>query len=166
MAEWSVTIEAIDPKLEPAPSADDVEELLDVLPPASLSYGPGRYTVQMLVESDNLQTALSDAAQYYSDAIAKLSLPNWTVVRAEVITADALALEVATPNLPALLGVAELAGLLGVSRQRASELARSESFPRPVASLASGPVWLEPAVLRYAEEWTRRPGRPKKVASR
>ncbi len=34
-------------------------------------------------------------------------------------------------NAPELVGVAELASLLSVSRQRASELARSRGFPAP-----------------------------------
>lgn len=54
-----------------------------------------------------------------------------------------------------LVGVAEVAALLGVSRQRVSQLAASESFPAPEAQLAAGPVWLRAAV----EQWARSTGR-------
>lgn len=54
-----------------------------------------------------------------------------------------------------LMGVAEIAQLLGVSRQRVTQLAKAEGFPRPVASLAAGPVWESADV----EAWGRRVGR-------
>jgi hypothetical protein len=60
------------------------------------------------------------------------------------------------------VGVAELAELLSVSKQRASELARKSDFPRPVSQLASGPIWRLSAILRYSRQWRRQPGRPKK----
>ncbi len=55
--------------------------------------------------------------------------------------------------------MAEVAELLKVSRQRASALARSESFPSPVVALRSGPVWTRASVNRFVESWRRRPGR-------
>lgn len=58
-----------------------------------------------------------------------------------------------------LAGVAELAALLRVSRQRVCQLARSGSFPAPVAQLASGPIWSTDHVRHFASSWDRRPGR-------
>ncbi len=61
-----------------------------------------------------------------------------------------------------LVGLAEIAEMLGVSRQRAGQLSREyPDFPAPVAELASGRVWERAGV----EEWAlrhpqRRPGRP------
>ncbi|MEX2439699.1 MAG: hypothetical protein WD739_07440 [Actinomycetota bacterium] len=60
------------------------------------------------------------------------------------------------------VGASELAALLGVTRQRASALAASSTFPAPVARLASGPVWKKSSVGRFVDEWERRPGRPRK----
>ena len=68
-------------------------------------------------------------------------LPEWPLVEAEVLTATELDRQNALPSLPELVGVAEVAELLKVSRQRTSALARSESFPSPVVALRSGPVW-------------------------
>jgi hypothetical protein len=68
------------------------------------------------------------------------------------------------PTYPDVVGVSELAMLLGVSRQRASELARSATFPRLFAELASGPVWTESHVRRFVDDWERRCGRPRKAS--
>jgi predicted DNA-binding transcriptional regulator AlpA len=50
-----------------------------------------------------------------------------------------------------LVGAHEIRGMLGVSRQRAYELAMRSDFPRPVAELAQGKVW----VLADVEAWIR-----------
>lgn len=45
-----------------------------------------------------------------------------------------------------LVGVTEIAQMLGVSRQRADQLSRTEAFPAPQAELAAGRVWSREAV--------------------
>ena len=40
-----------------------------------------------------------------------------------------------------LVGLTEIARMLGVSRQRAHQLAQTDDFPRPAAELANGRVW-------------------------
>lgn len=50
---------------------------------------------------------------------------------------------------PRLLGVKECAAILGVSRQRVSQLALTETFPKPVAHLASGPIWETKIIEQY-----------------
>ena len=65
------------------------------------------------------------------------------------------------PAHPALVGVTEVAGLLGVSRQRVTQLDRDlDDFPRPLARLAAGPVWVAAEVRAFEHRWARRPGRP------
>jgi len=54
-----------------------------------------------------------------------------------------------------LVGITEIAEMLGVSRQRVGQLAATASFPEPAARLAAGPVWEREAV----EEWARSTGR-------
>jgi prophage regulatory protein len=41
-----------------------------------------------------------------------------------------------------LVGAHEIRDLLGVSRQRVYQLAGRSDFPRPVATLAQGKIWL------------------------
>jgi predicted DNA-binding transcriptional regulator AlpA len=69
------------------------------------------------------------------------------------------------PSRPSieLAGVAEIAALLGVSRQRVDQLVREHAdFPKPVAELAAGRIWLKPEVVA----WARRAGRlPRSSAS-
>ncbi|MEJ7831740.1 MAG: AlpA family phage regulatory protein [Nocardioides sp.] len=54
-----------------------------------------------------------------------------------------------------LVGVAEVAKLLGISRARVGQLAKTANFPEPVARLAAGPVW-ESADI---QKWARQTGR-------
>lgn len=57
-----------------------------------------------------------------------------------------------------LIGVQEIAAMLGVSRQRADQLSRQKGFPEPTAVLANGRqrVWHTEDVQRWAEA-RRRP---------
>ncbi len=54
-----------------------------------------------------------------------------------------------------LVGVAEIARMLGVSRQRVSQLAETEQFPEPTVRLSAGPVWKREDI----EQWAERTGR-------
>jgi prophage regulatory protein len=59
-----------------------------------------------------------------------------------------------------LAGVAEIAALLGVSRQQVHRLARRADVPVPVALLQAGRIWLLEEVEVWAlERAGRRPGR-------
>lgn len=55
-----------------------------------------------------------------------------------------------------LVGLTEVAELLGVSRQRAHQLTRTPipKFPKPLARLASGPVWTRRDVIAYRKQRT------------
>ncbi|MGC9540005.1 hypothetical protein [Streptomyces sp. UG1] len=60
-----------------------------------------------------------------------------------------------------LLGYAEIAIVLGVSRQRAAQLAKKhKDFPSPVAALAGRPLYTPASIARFAERWERKTGRP------
>ncbi len=54
-----------------------------------------------------------------------------------------------------MLGAAELSALLGVSRQRVSQLTGKAWFPAPVIRLAMGTVWELVAIQRMASETGR-----------
>lgn len=56
-----------------------------------------------------------------------------------------------------LLSTVEIAGLLGVSRQRVDKLSRSDDFPEPVASLAIGRVWERADIVDWAKQTGRLP---------
>lgn len=51
-----------------------------------------------------------------------------------------------------LVGAREIRELLGVGRQRVYQLTARPDFPRPVATLASGKVWLVDDVESWIAE--------------
>ncbi len=55
-----------------------------------------------------------------------------------------------------LVGVAEIADMFGVTRQRVHAIMKTHSdFPFPVAELSAGHIWLREDV----EKWRRKSGR-------
>jgi hypothetical protein len=57
-----------------------------------------------------------------------------------------------------LVGLSEIASMLGVTRQRAGQLVRDyDDFPPPVAELAAGRVWETTAVEAWAKAHPERP---------
>jgi prophage regulatory protein len=50
-----------------------------------------------------------------------------------------------------LVGVTEIGDLLGVSRQRADQLSRTDGFPEPIGAIAAGRIWRRADV----EAWGR-----------
>jgi len=63
-----------------------------------------------------------------------------------------------------LVGLAEVADVLGVSKRTAARYTTRSDFPEPVARLRAGPVWLEEDVLAWARsEPSARPGKPLKA---
>jgi len=165
--EWSVEVKiqhAI-PKAEVVEATDD---LLEALAPysAAASAGAGTMTVQLTVEAKTLVGAAAAATRAVAEAFAKIRRTRHlrSILGGKVLTTEELERQLAEPPLPELIGVAELAGLLDVTKQRVSYLAKGTAgFPKPFATLAAGPVWLKPTVARFVETWERRPrGRPKK----
>lgn len=55
-----------------------------------------------------------------------------------------------------LVGTAEIAEMIGVSRQRVHQLTREDpDFPEPVAEISAGTIWLRADI----EAWARSSGR-------
>jgi predicted DNA-binding transcriptional regulator AlpA len=65
-------------------------------------------------------------------------------------------------TVPELAGLAEVAAILGVSRQRVRELAERDDFPQPVAQLSGGAVYVKSAIEAFNNHWNRKSGRPGK----
>lgn len=53
-----------------------------------------------------------------------------------------------------LIGVTEIAGELGVSRQRAGKLADDPDFPAPVLRTAAGRLYTRDSVKAFQQRWT------------
>lgn len=167
MTEWVVHVEA---HAEPDMEVDDDEvytgvvDLMELLADYdAVTAGDGRtWSVDLTIEDDwgpgGTAARATELAVTYAE---KAGLPLWPIVRCEVVRADLVDVEQAVPNFPDLVGAQEVTDLLNVSRQRLHELRASGRFPEPMVTLASGPVWLRPAVEAFLESWNRRPGRPK-----
>lgn len=161
MTEWSVAIEAAagadagDETVE----VDDLWRLVDALTGHGPAVGGGgnRYDVQFSVDAADIGAAMTKALRLWRRAVAAAGLPTWPIVRSELLTATEQAADLARPE-PELVGVSEIAGLLGTTRNRAWQVTRKTDFPRPLANLAGGPVWALPMVARFLEEWPRRRG--------
>jgi predicted DNA-binding transcriptional regulator AlpA len=54
--------------------------------------------------------------------------------------------------------IVEIAELLGVSKQRAHQLADKDGFPAPVAEDGRGPLWDRREVAAWAKVWRREKG--------
>lgn len=131
----------------------------------ALSHGPGRYSVRLAVEARTPQTAIDQAATLVQKAAINADLPDWPEVHVEATEWEQFERDLDQPTYPEVVGIAEIAALLGASKQRASALARSPRFPRPFAELKAGPIWFLPNVQRFIEEWDRKPGRPRTVTT-
>ena len=169
MSNWSVLIETAGPSDLYEPDVDDemedkVDDLIDGLAEygPSVSYNAHKLSVRLSVPADSYDPAgaATQAQDLWKQFADKVEI-SWPIVRLEVVAGDVLEAELANPAVPELLGVKELADQLGVSRQRASELARSSHFPTPSAILASGPIWTAAAVATFLALWERRAGRPR-----
>lgn len=53
------------------------------------------------------------------------------------------------------MGVAEVAKLLDVSRQRVDQLSRQKGFPKPIATLSTGRVWDWADIVKWARSQGR-----------
>lgn len=156
---WYVALEASGTFSEDV--ADDLVEALAKLH-ASASYGNGRVGVSLSLEATSPLEAAEKGTKVFLGALKRPA----RLEAVEVKAVEDLDKELERPNYPRLVGVAEVASLLGVSRQRVSELARADYFPAPLAQLAAGPVWDRVSLTHFLETWERTPrrkrGRPKK----
>lgn len=158
---WSVHVEAAgdgDP-------TGDLERLVDMFEvvDGAVAVMPGRFSVTFSIDrAITASTAARDGIKVYRRLVAESTVAAWPVVRLEVLTFAEHDRALDEPAIPQLVGVAEVAELLGVSRQRASQLHRERrpGFPVPVVELASGPVWTRAGVVEFVRGWDRRPGRP------
>jgi hypothetical protein len=58
--------------------------------------------------------------------------------------------------VPAVVGVAEAAEIMGWDKRRVITYIDRGSFPEPITSLASGRIWLREDVEAYARDWNAR----------
>jgi hypothetical protein len=137
----------------------------DVLRSAALSAGGGVRGVGTTasVGARDIGSACQRAVLAFTDLLRGVGLDH-QINRVAVLTEEAADAELETEP-DQLAGVSEVAALLSVSRQRVAELRQRDGFPAPVAHLAAGPIWRVATLRLFLDEWSRRPGRPRRAAA-
>jgi hypothetical protein len=165
MAEWVVTVEATRTPPSESPSDDEAaDSFSDLLAEhhgfAGLS--PSGWTATLSVEAGDAGEAHSKAVGLAVELAAKAGIGEHRVVLTEVALAEVHDAALERSNFPAIVGAGEVIDILGVSKQRLHQLRNDGRFPLPMLELKSGPLWMRPAIDRWAEvEWKRTPGRVK-----
>jgi hypothetical protein len=140
----------------PASSAIWAEHLAAALRHAGMNVRSARQHGRRFVIDGSLEAdSLGDVAGVILGGVASTGLAT-ILVAMEIADNAERDRQLAVPDL---IGVAEIAVSLSVSKSRASRLARSRAFPLPVATLSSGPVWVRATVDKWALDWRRRSGR-------
>jgi predicted DNA-binding transcriptional regulator AlpA len=136
---------------------DQLDDLMDALAPfhVSLSLAEGRLTAQLTVEAAGLVHAAEIGAQAVQDALdADPLLAGSRLVAVQVMTGEEF-----DQWLSGNLATAEVARLLGVSRQRVLQLEKDDpAMPRSVM-IGRAKMWPAAAIRRYASR-PRTVGRP------
>lgn len=129
--------------------------LFDVAAIGGAAVGKGRHleTTLSVTDVDDWLTAADRAIKVIGEHV------SGTILAVDVMTTDEA--DRRLNERPELVGVAEIAEILDVTKQRASVITQRNDFPAPLARLASGPVWRAGAVASFKTTWRRQPGRPR-----
>lgn len=135
--EWFVMLEAIGPVEGHSINTAQLSELLHAMDGTALGaiHSGGRYALQLRVTAEGPAEAVFVARARWRDTTAKLSLPPWDLVRAEVVTPAEFARE-CDPDRSGT-SLAERAAELAVSAGDAGEELLRSAFYDPVTSLPS-----------------------------
>lgn len=160
MKDWTVELHRETGRGDPDRTALDT--YLDALSDnhAALSVTrQGRISSRLTVTTPDPPAAAARAleAEEAANAVARLGGHVTAVIVADADTFDGEATWIRTP----LLGLTDIAKRLGVSRQRAGQLANDHPLFPPAATRAgSGPLYEEVAILAFQDNWERKAGRP------
>ena len=123
--------------------------------------GPTSLDVLLSVDADSPTTALTKGLRAFLSALVRARGDKGAeIVSVAIELPEHLERRLEQQNQITLVGIRELADLLGVTRQRASQIAAMRTFPAPLAKLAAGPVWNKASLTWFLEDWAREPRRP------
>lgn len=156
-SDWAIRLDTT-----PDLTEDQVDALMDELAYFSPSIGPDG--MQLCGYGPSWVDALSEAARETRQAMHRVGVEGARILGGEIKPYATFLRELEQPVLPTLMGLAEIAQAIGVSRQRAGQIAQRDDFPEPAARLHTGPVWTDHAIERFLAGWERRrTGRPAKA---
>ncbi len=159
MSEWDVLVSGPAEELRAQESEDFSDRLVTDLSnnAAAVSLGQNHLEVRVTVNAGSTREAVNSGWELVHGAVSRCGIEHWNCLATSASRSD-FNHETFT-SMPALVGVAELAERLGVSRQRVSSMHKTNRFPPTVAELRSGPVWLASSIDVFASTWDRTPGR-------
>jgi hypothetical protein len=167
MGQWDVSFETVAPDT-PADAEDLADDLVGILKPEAgvVSLIDEMLVVSVTIDAPGYAAAVKRAAARIVAAFDRLKPARKPrIVGVEARSAAAARAWIDRPTYPPMVGVAEVGEILGVSKQRVAELREAGRLPEPISVLRSGPVWPRPAIERFVEGWTRKPGRPRKTVA-
>ncbi len=160
MRDWTVELHRETGRGDP--DRDTLDTYLDHLVEhhASVSATPqGRVSARLTVAADDPAAAVAIALKADEEAAAAADLIGHVtaVTVADAATPDGEATWIRTP----LLSLTDIGKLLGVSRQRAGQLADEHPlFPPAAARAGTGSLYEEVAIRAFQDSWERKSGRP------
>lgn len=86
-------------------------------------------------------------------------VPDLTVTATSILSEPEFQKELDTPSIPELVGITEIAEMIGSSTQQVNTLTHREGFPSPLVTLAMGRFYGKAAIERWVAQWDRTPGR-------
>ncbi len=160
MIDWTVELHRETGRSDP--DRDSLDRYLAALAvhDAAVSATPqGRVSPRLTINAADAATAVGEALEAEEAAATTADFGGvvTAVVVADANTPDGETNWVRTP----LLSLSEIGEMLGVSRQRSSQLARDHpQFPHQAASYAGRPLYEAAAIEAFADVWHRKTGRP------
>ena len=167
MREFSVHVTFRSDAALPSNIQDRVDQLLTELQPKGVvvTLRDTDLGIRITVPSGAAPAAIEEGLARIERSLASAGFAaGLTMIEVGAVDADVLHERNEQPP-ERFLGLAEVAVMFGVSKQRVSELRATPRFPTPVAELASGPVWRSSTLGRFLESWERKPGRPRKAVA-
>lgn len=152
---WHVRVD-IAPRRVDEDSADELLDALGDLRPGII-LDDEALIIEVHLEAPTLRQAIATALQRVESATGAKA------TGVEAITREEVERRILEPLVPDLVGYAEIAEILSVSRQRAAQLGDRPDFPPAVVTTKAGPLRVRAAVEAWATTWERKGGRPRKT---
>lgn len=162
---WQATIEWTADTIDPQDSAGTILDALTTHHGGAVTYpAPGRYATTISVEAGTLRQAVALALQVVTAAASNAGHRAIVPVEIDIVDEPTAHARLQRPDIPELVGYAEIADLAGVSRARARQIATDRTdFPPVAVDTGYGPLYVRQAVEAFLAR-PRPTGRPRKSA--
>lgn len=119
-----------------------------------VGYSEDYLAITMTIRAIDHRTAATIATSSCDDGFIEASLPPLVVADCHTIRADRQ--EALDAQMPDFVGITEIAEILQVTKQRAWQKTKNQSFPAVACHPKAGPMWLTKDILRIARKGSTR----------